>query len=112
MGLAILVGERGRMPQRPRDEEREERIRMEIVVDAYGPEEQAIRELLSTVPGFRAYYAARTGAGDAVATVTLCDDQAGTAESTRRAGEWVRANVAGASVAPTDVTEGETYINF
>ena len=30
------------MAQRPRDEEREERIRMEIVVDAYGPEEQAI----------------------------------------------------------------------
>jgi hypothetical protein len=30
------------MEQRPRDEEREERIRMEIVVDAYGPEEQAI----------------------------------------------------------------------
>ena len=29
------------MEQRPRDEEREERIRMEIVVDAYGPEEQA-----------------------------------------------------------------------
>jgi hypothetical protein len=30
------------MEQRPRDEEREERIHMEIVVDAYGPEEQAI----------------------------------------------------------------------
>ena len=30
------------MPERPRDDEREERIRMEIVVDAYGPEEQAI----------------------------------------------------------------------
>ena len=29
------------MPQRPRDEEREDRIQMEIVVDAYGPEEQA-----------------------------------------------------------------------
>jgi hypothetical protein len=30
------------MPERPRDDEREERIQMEIVVDAYGPEEQAI----------------------------------------------------------------------
>ena len=29
------------MPQRQKDEEREERITMEIVVDAYGPEEQA-----------------------------------------------------------------------
>ena len=30
------------MAERDRDEEREERIRMEIVVDAYGPEEQAL----------------------------------------------------------------------
>jgi hypothetical protein len=30
------------MSQRPRDEEREQRIEMEIIVDAYGPEEQAL----------------------------------------------------------------------
>jgi len=30
------------MEERTRDEEREERIMMEIVVDAYGPEEQAM----------------------------------------------------------------------
>src|SRR5947209_106788 len=30
------------MAQRAKDEEREERIHMEIVVDAYGPEEQAM----------------------------------------------------------------------
>ncbi len=30
------------MAQRPRDDEREERITMEIIVDCYGPEEQAI----------------------------------------------------------------------
>ena len=29
------------MPESPRDEQREHRIQMEIVVDAYGPEEQA-----------------------------------------------------------------------
>lgn len=29
------------MPQIARDDKREERIRMEIIVDAYGPEEQA-----------------------------------------------------------------------
>jgi hypothetical protein len=38
-----FVGERGgRMKRPPRDEEREERITMEIVVDAYTPEEQAM----------------------------------------------------------------------
>ena len=30
------------MPQPPRDEEREQRIEMEIIVDANGPEEQAL----------------------------------------------------------------------
>ena len=29
-----------------------------------------------------------------------------------RAGEWVRANVSGGSIAAPEVTEGETYINF
>jgi hypothetical protein len=30
------------MPHVPKDEEREQRLHMEIIVDAYGPEEQAI----------------------------------------------------------------------
>jgi len=30
------------MSERPQDEERERRIEMEIIVDAYGPEEQAL----------------------------------------------------------------------
>lgn len=30
------------MSERPRDEEREQRLQMEIIVDAYGPEEQAL----------------------------------------------------------------------
>ena len=82
------------------------------LVDVMVQREQEVRELIGTVPGFRAYYAARTGGGGAVATVTICDDKAGTDESTRRAGEWVRANVSGASITPPEITEGETYITF
>ena len=82
------------------------------LVDAMTQRQQEVQELLTTVPGFRAYYAARSGDGGGVTTVTVCDDKAGTTESTRRAGEWVRANVAGGSIAPPEVTEGETYINF
>jgi hypothetical protein len=82
------------------------------LVDAMVQGEQQVRELISTVPGFRAYYAARTGSGGGVTTVTVCDDKAGTAESTRRAGEWVRANVSGAAMSPPEVTEGETYLTF
>ena len=36
------VGTGGPIMDRPRDEVREERIQMEIIVDAYGPEEQAL----------------------------------------------------------------------
>jgi hypothetical protein len=81
------------------------------LVDAMIQRQQEVRELIGGVPGFRAYYAARTG-GDGAATVTVCDDKAGTDESTRRAGEWVRANVSGVSIGPPEVTEGETYIAF
>jgi hypothetical protein len=36
------IPEEGHMDRIPRDEAREERIRMEIVVDAYGPEERVL----------------------------------------------------------------------
>lgn len=82
------------------------------LVDAMTQRQEEVRSLIETVPGFRAYYAARTGDGNVVATITVCDDKAGTDESTRRAGEWVRANLSGASLTPPEVTEGETYIAF
>jgi hypothetical protein len=81
------------------------------LADAMVQREQEVRDLISTVPGFRAYYAARTDGGG-VATVTVCDDKAGTDESVRRAGDWVRTNLSGASISPPEITEGETYINF
>jgi hypothetical protein len=83
-----------------------------VLVDAMTQRQQEVRDLISTVPGFRAYYAARTTDGGGAMTITICGDKAGTDESTRRAGEWVRANLAGASMNPPEVTEGETYINF
>lgn len=81
------------------------------LADAMVQREQEVRDLISSVPGFRAYYAARTDGGG-VATVTVCDDKAGTDESVRRAGDWVRTNLSGASISPPEITEGETYINF
>jgi len=82
------------------------------LVDAMIQREQEVRDLISTVPGFRAYYAARAGSGGAVATITVCDSKEGTDESVRRAAEWVRTNMSGASISPPEITEGETYINF
>ena len=49
--------------------------------------------------------------GDGGVTVTVCEDKAGTHESSRRAAEWVSANVS-ATVDPPAMTEGETILHF
>ena len=81
------------------------------LADALTERREDIREILTGVPGFRAYYALRSGDGT-VATITVCDDQAGTTESTRRAAEWVSRNLAGVTMSPPQVTEGEAFLNF
>ena len=81
------------------------------LADALVQRRQEVEQLLRGVPGFRAYYALRASDGT-VATVTVCDDQSGTSESSRVAAEWVRQNMGGASISPPEVTEGETFLNF
>ena len=55
--------------------------------DLLGQREADVQSLLSGVPGFVNYVAVRTGDGGV--TVTVCEDKAGTDESSRRAAEWV-----------------------
>jgi hypothetical protein len=81
-----------------------------VLADAMLQRQQEVTDLIRGVPGFVAYYATR--AGDTLTTVTVCDSQAGTQESTRRAGEWVKKNVTGASVGAPQIAEGETFIQF
>jgi hypothetical protein len=81
------------------------------LADALVQRQQEVTQIINTVPGFRAYYALRTGDGR-VATITICDDQAGTQESSRRAAAWVRDNMPGASISPPEIVEGETFLNF
>jgi len=81
------------------------------LIDVMVERQGEVKDLISSVPGFRAYYAVNTGNGG-VATITACDDQAGTTESSRRAAEWVRANVSGVTISPPEISEGETYIAF
>lgn len=84
----------------------------DALVDVMVQREQEVRDLISGVPGFRAYYALRTGPGGGVATVTICDTKGGTDESIRRTAAWIGANAAGTTGGPPEITEGETYINF
>ena len=68
-----------------------------------------VTKSMSDVPGFVAYYAVRDG--EALATVTICNDRAGADESTRRASQWVRENLAGVRVTPPDAIGGEVFIS-
>lgn len=72
--------------------------------------EKEITDLLRGVPGFVTYYAAHEG--DSLTTVTVCETRAGTQESTRRAGEWVKKNLSGGSIGAPHITEGETFLHF
>ena len=77
--------------------------------DLLGEREEDVRELISGVPGFVRYAAVRAGNGGI--TVTMCEDKAGTDESSTRAAGWVKENV-DATVDPPQITEGSTVLEF
>jgi hypothetical protein len=77
--------------------------------DLLGDREEDVKALIAGVPGFVSYAAVRSGDGGV--TVTVCEDKAGTDESSRRAAEWVKENVS-ATADPPAVTEGDTVLQF
>jgi hypothetical protein len=79
------------------------------VFDLIGDQEDEVRELISGVPGFVSYTAIREGDGGV--TVTMCDDKAGTDESSRRAAEFIKDRLTASAAAP-DIVEGDTFIQF
>jgi hypothetical protein len=62
--------------------------------------------ILSQLPGFVAYCALHTG-GDAVASITVFDDQAGADEATRRVAAWVKERLASVVPNPPQFTAGK-----
>jgi hypothetical protein len=79
------------------------------LLDLLGRREDDVKALISGVPGFVNYAAVRSGDGGV--TVTVCQDKAGTDESSRRAAEWVKENVS-ATANPPAITEGDTVLAF
>ena len=77
--------------------------------DLLGQREEDVKALITGVPGFVSYAAVRSGDGGV--TVTICEDKAGTEESSRRAAEWVKENV-GETTNPPSITEGDTVLQF
>jgi hypothetical protein len=77
--------------------------------DLLGQREEDVKTVLTGVPGFVSYAAFRTDRGGA--TVTICQDKAGTDDSSQRAAEWVRENLT-ATVDPPAITDGSTILHF
>jgi len=77
--------------------------------DLLGQRQDDVKDLIGGVPGFVSYAAFRSGDGGM--TVTVCQDKAGTDESSRRAAEWVKENVS-TDVTPPTITEGSTVLDF
>jgi Calcium binding len=63
-----------KMSRSPRDEEREQRIAMEIVVDAYGPEEQAMGWYYSLEDRLRFPFTARCVAERVISPLRVGDE--------------------------------------
>ena len=78
------------------------------LADALAARQDEVHELMSSVPGFVTYYAVRDG--DALVTVTVCENEQGTTESTRRAASWIRENLPDADIAPPEITSGDVFI--
>ena len=72
--------------------------------------DKEIRELITGVPGFVTYAAFRSGDGGT--TVTVCQEKAGTDESSNRAAAWIKENASGTAVSPPEIKEGSTVLQF
>jgi hypothetical protein len=80
------------------------------IIDEVIRKRSDVERLIRGVPGFVGYYVIK--AEDGGATITICEDRAGTQESVRVAADWVRQNVPEAAGSPPEVTEGEVPLHF
>jgi heme-degrading monooxygenase HmoA len=80
------------------------------LADALVARQDDVKQLISEIDGFEAYYLVRTP--DGAVSVSVYDDEAGAHESTRRAAAWVGENLAELAVAPPRVAAGEVVVDF
>ena len=80
------------------------------LADKLAEREGDVRQLLTGIDGFKAYYLLKLTEG--TSTISVFDDQAGADESTRVAAAWLAENLPDLNVAPPYVTAGEVTIAF
>ena len=79
------------------------------LADALAARGDEIRSVIGEVAGFRAYYLVRLD--DATVSITVCDDAAGTEESTKLAAEWIGENMPDLASTPPMVSSGTVTLN-
>ena len=69
-----------------------------------------VKQVVSGIEGFRAYYLIRTDDGGA-ASVTVCDDKNGADATNRAAADWIRQSMPDAASSPPKITAGEVVLS-
>lgn len=73
--------------------------------------EDAVRDLITTVPGFLGYMLVKTDDGGF--TVTTCLNKSGTDEATRRASAWIGQNIpSGLHGTAPQISEGDVVFSW
>jgi len=81
------------------------------LADAVAANEGDVRDLLTGIEGFRAYYMVRTSDGGAV-SISVYDDAAGAEASNSAAAGWVRENLPDLAAAAPETTAGAVAVSF
>ena len=81
--------------------------RVTELMDQMEARHHEIEELMGGVPGFISYYGIRNG--DALKTVTVCEDEAGTSASSGVAAGWVAENLPDLTANAPSISSGEVF---
>ena len=65
--------------------------------------------VIRSAPGFIAYYLLKTH--DGMASVTVCEEEAGAIETNRLAAAWLRDNMPALALTPPEISAGEVVIH-
>jgi hypothetical protein len=79
------------------------------LADALVGNEADVKNLVSAIDGFKAYYLVRTA--DGAVSVSVYDTEAGANESTKAAADWIRENLPELGVSAPQVSAGEVVIS-
>jgi hypothetical protein len=80
------------------------------LIDLLEERKKDVEGLIRPVKGFVSYSLIRTADGGA--SVTVCQDKAGTDESVRVAGDWIRQNAANIGASAPAVSEGTVILQL